>query len=78
MPQNYYATKLLNVFIVITRSFILVDRSLYKALPKFLQCVNWADLDQVTETHKLLKSWMPITMDVSGRGYPVGMVSCDV
>lgn len=36
-----------------------------KALPKFLQCVDWASLEQVTETHKLLRLWSPITMEVS-------------
>lgn len=36
------------------------------ALPKFLQCVNWADLDQVTETHKLLKLWRTqVTMEIA-------------
>jgi phosphatidylinositol-4,5-bisphosphate 3-kinase len=36
-----------------------------EALPKFLKCVDWADLDKVTEAHKLLKIWAPITMNVA-------------
>ena len=40
---------------------IIID---IKALPKFLQCVDWASLEQVTETHKLLQMWSPITMEV--------------
>ena len=37
----------------------------FQALPKFLLCVNWADLDQVLEVHRLLKVWHPLTLPVS-------------
>ena len=36
-----------------------------EALPKFLRCVDWADLDQVTEVHRLIKIWRPITLEVA-------------
>ncbi|KAL5517410.1 hypothetical protein EMCRGX_G002951 [Ephydatia muelleri] len=36
-----------------------------EALPKFLQCVEWANLEQVQEAHRLLKIWRPITMEVA-------------
>ena len=36
-----------------------------EALPKVLRCVNWGDLDMVTETHKLLSIWRPITLEVA-------------
>ena len=35
-----------------------------EALPKFLQCVDWASLEQVQEAHRLLKIWRSITMEV--------------
>ena len=38
-----------------------------EALPKFLQCVDWASLEQVQEAHRLLKIWRPITMEVCLR-----------
>lgn len=36
-----------------------------EALPKFLRCVDWADLDQVTEVHRLIRIWRPITLEVA-------------
>ena len=36
-----------------------------EALPKFLRCVNWEDLEMVTEVHRLLKVWLPITLEVA-------------
>lgn len=36
-----------------------------EALPKFLRCVDWADLDQVCEVHRLIKIWRPITLEVA-------------
>ena len=36
-----------------------------EALPKLLRCVDWADLEQVCEVHRLLDVWRPITLDVA-------------
>lgn len=36
-----------------------------EALPKLLRCVNWANLDHVTEVHRLLLTWRPITLEVA-------------
>ena len=36
----------------------------YQAMPKFLRVVEWSNLDQVTEVHRLLKVWAPVTMEV--------------
>ena len=35
-----------------------------EALPKYLQCVNWADLDEVAEAHLLLEKWVEPTKEV--------------
>ena len=39
------------------------------ALPKFLQCVNWADLEEVAEMHYLLGKWTKITKEVPCTPY---------
>lgn len=36
-----------------------------EALPKLLRCVDWGDLEKVTEVHRLLMVWMPITLEVA-------------
>ena len=36
-----------------------------EALPKLLRCVRWGNLEQVTEVHRLLKTWRPITLEVA-------------
>lgn len=36
-----------------------------EALPKVLRCVNWGDLEKVTEIHRLLRVWWPITLEVA-------------
>lgn len=36
-----------------------------EALPKLLRCVKWGDLEMVTEVHRLLKVWRPITLEVA-------------
>ena len=36
-----------------------------EALPKLLRCINWGDLTMVTEIHRLLKIWEPITLEVA-------------
>ena len=36
-----------------------------EALPKLLRCVRWGDLEMVTEVHRLLKAWRPITLEVA-------------
>lgn len=39
--------------------------SIPEALPKLLRCVRWGDLNMVTEVHRLLKVWRPITLEVA-------------
>ena len=36
-----------------------------EALPKLLRCVKWGELEMVTEVHRLLKVWIPITLEVA-------------
>lgn len=35
-----------------------------KALPRFLQALNWADKNHVLEMHRLLATWAPLTIEV--------------
>lgn len=36
-----------------------------EALPKVLRCIDWGELEMVTEIHKMLKVWRPITLEVA-------------
>ena len=45
--------------------FRLHCSTLAEALPKVLRCVDWGDLAMVTEVHRLLEIWRPITLEVA-------------
>ena len=61
----------------LVRRYCLRCTEFPEALPKYLQCVDWAQLDQVAEAHLLLDRWSMPTKEVGGAGgWGTGVVSC--
>lgn len=58
------------------RRYCLRCTEMPEALPKYMQCVDWAEQDEVATAHLLLERWHTPTKEVGGvGGQGTGVVS---